>query len=122
MRFGGARELSVEQPSDNEAAQRWLEARQATEAAGPDRQKKRDDVLRTSMLYGASAALVSTGTVAWLLNRIKGGIRARNPPAVAFTLFMSFFMPFSVVANLTRGRLQGAKTALTRAVERAEPE
>lgn len=110
-RFGGARDISSTQPQD-EAALRWLEARQATEAASVMREKKREDVLRSSMQYGFGAAMAGTGAMTWFLNRTKGGIRARNPSVVGFGLFISFFMPFMCVTNLSRGRSQGAKTAV----------
>ena len=99
------------------AAERWLQKREATAAQASARQQRREECLRCSTQYGVAVGCVGTAAGAQLVFRT---LKARNPAFGAFWIFVSFFMPFQVVSNVTRNRCQKAGQLQDRSPPRGE--
>mmetsp|Transcript_21957 Transcript_21957/g.47939 ORF Transcript_21957/g.47939 Transcript_21957/m.47939 type:complete len:131 (+) Transcript_21957:200-592(+) len=112
-RYGGALELDANETTADalESARRlreWKQRQMSAEAAA-EREAKRNSTLQTAAISASIAGGAGLGMGAYGLRKFGPGFANRQPAAFAFTLVLSFFMPFMIVGNFTRIRLQGAR-------------
>jgi len=89
--------------------QAWLNKREEIAARADARAASRSDHLTQSVLMGTAAGAVgAAGGVFVVFKRVSPWWRKQNPSLATFTVFCFSFMPFMLVSNLARGRLQRA--------------
>ena len=107
------RSVAVKTAPTTPEFQAWMSKREETAARADARAAARSDHLTKSVLMGSAAGAVGAAGGAFVLfNRVSPWWRKQNPSLATFAVFCSTFMPFMLVSNLARGRLQRAENRL----------
>ena len=99
---GGDAEVSEGARLDADAAERWLQRRKQTAAENAARESHRECCLESSRLHGAAAG--GAGCVASVAAFYLRGTWVRAPSLAAVGVWIATYMPFQLVAQLSRTR------------------
>lgn len=84
-------------------AESLVNHRNANAVKEEDRAGARERILQSSVLYGAAAGTLSLAAAGYKISNVP---RLRAQPAISsFALFCSFFMPFTLITNVSRTRM-----------------
>mmetsp|Transcript_34050 Transcript_34050/g.58225 ORF Transcript_34050/g.58225 Transcript_34050/m.58225 type:complete len:122 (+) Transcript_34050:60-425(+) len=90
-----------------EAAKRWLQTRELAQAENARRHAFREGCLQNSALAALAAGVVGGAAgFRFVRSRSQSMQHAIGGSGLAFTVFATFFVPFSFVGNIVRIRCQ----------------